>query len=190
MRAVGIHKMPKTLKLDEELLEEDIGTLSPYLSMASASSSRASSATIASTTAPQLPEDLDIHLMMHQNSARRQSFGPLASPSSPTLSLASDVRPKQLSRSHTLPHGFRNNEKNPRKRQVEIEKLVVDEELVKKMQRWMVGIAAGEYITVHKLWSDHLPSVEFDLEDGPMIDGIYPPLMLSPAERENMSVCV
>ncbi|KIJ96492.1 hypothetical protein K443DRAFT_282958 [Laccaria amethystina LaAM-08-1] len=163
--------MPQTLKLDEELLEEDIGTLTPYLSMASASSSRASSATIASTTAPQLPEDLDIHLMMHQNSERKQSFGRLASPSSPTLSLPSDVRPTQLSRSRTLPHGFRNIGKNPRKRQVEIEKLVVDEELVKKMQRWMLGIAA----------------VEFDLEDGPVIDGIYPPLMLSPAERENIA---
>lgn len=171
MRAVGVHKMPQTLKLDEELLEEDIGTLSPYPSMASASSSRASSATIASTTASQLPEDLDIHLMMHQNSTRRQSFGPLASPSSPTLSLPSDVRPKQLSRSHTLPHGFRNIEKSPRKRQVEIEKLVVDEELVKKMQRWMLGIAA----------------VQFDLEDGPVIDGIYPPVKLSPAERENIA---
>ena len=193
MRAVGINKMPQTLKLDEELLEEDIGTLSPYLSMASASSSRASSATIASTTASHLPEDLDIHLMMHQNSTRKQSFGPLASPSSPTLSLPSDVRPKQLSRSHTVPHGFRNVEKKPRKRQVEIDKLVVDEELVKKMQRWMLGIAAGKYIvllTVFTLWSDHLPSVAFDLEDGPVIDGIYPPLMLSPAERENMSVCV
>lgn len=76
---------------------------------------------------------------------------------------------------------------------MEIDKLVVDEELVKKMQRWMLGIAAGGCIlllTVHKLWSDHLPSVAFDLEDGPVIDGIYPPLMLSPAERENMSVCV
>lgn len=91
MHTVGIHKVPQTLKLDEELLEEDIGMLSPYLSMASASSSQASLATIASTTVPQLLEDLDIYLMMHQNLARKQNFGPLASLSSPTLSLPSDV---------------------------------------------------------------------------------------------------
>ena len=30
--------------------------------------------------------------------------------------------------------------------------------------------------------------VEFDLNDGPVLDGVYPPLMLLPAEAQNMSV--
>jgi len=32
-------------------------------------------------------------------------------------------------------------------------------------------------------------SVEFDLDSGPVIDGIYPPLTLLPSESENMCVC-
>jgi hypothetical protein len=31
--------------------------------------------------------------------------------------------------------------------------------------------------------------VEFDLDSGPVIDGIYPPLTLLPSESENMCVC-
>jgi hypothetical protein len=30
--------------------------------------------------------------------------------------------------------------------------------------------------------------VEFDLNDGPVLDGVYPSLMLLPAEAQNMSV--
>lgn len=30
--------------------------------------------------------------------------------------------------------------------------------------------------------------VEFDVDDGPVVDGIYPPLILLPNEAENMSV--
>ena len=34
----------------------------------------------------------------------------------------------------------------------------------------------------------NLSLVEFDLNDGPVVDGVYPPLTLLPAETQNMSV--
>ncbi|KAF8150895.1 hypothetical protein B0H34DRAFT_666138 [Crassisporium funariophilum] len=180
--------VPTELKLDSPLYEEDIGDLSPYLPLPSSTSSRASSTTIGSSIAASSPrnnftdeeQELDIPLSSRQSpgtitTPRKQLFGfQLASPSSPSLAKF-PARPRQLSRSHTLPRVFQIEKKDsvPRAVHAEINALAVDPVSVAKMRRWIMGIAV----------------VEFDLDDGPVVDGVYPPLMLLPAESENISFC-
>ncbi|TFK35563.1 hypothetical protein BDQ12DRAFT_687965 [Crucibulum laeve] len=161
----------------ENPIEADIGEQSPYLPVASAASSRTSATTSSTTTPifnlsdstpskPNFPDELDIHLT--QNLSRKLSAGPLNSPSSP--SLATRHRPQQLHRSSTLPRSFQ-LERAPRTMQLELDKLAIDQETVQKMRRWILGIAV----------------VEFDIDDGPTIDAIFPPLQLLPAESENIA---
>ncbi|KAJ2934705.1 hypothetical protein H1R20_g2415, partial [Candolleomyces eurysporus] len=49
--------------------------------------------------------------------------------------------------------------------------LELDEDIVLKLRRWIIGIAV----------------VEFDLDDGPMLAGTYPPIAFSPVEEENIA---
>jgi hypothetical protein len=52
----------------------------------------------------------------------------------------------------------------------EIDALVVEADVLARIRRWILGVAV----------------VDFDVDDGPVITGIYPPLAISPAEAENM----
>ncbi|KAH9481785.1 Protein DENND6B [Psilocybe cubensis] len=66
-------------------------------------------------------------------------------------------------------------QRHPRKMHTELQALSldVDSAAVVKMRRWILGIAI----------------VEFDLDTGPVVDGVYPPLALLPAEAENIAFC-
>lgn len=56
------------------------------------------------------------------------------------------------------------------RRNSEIDALVVEADVLARIRRWILGVAI----------------VDFDVDDGPVITGIYPPLAISPAEAENM----
>ena len=59
------------------------------------------------------------------------------------------------------------------------------------MRRWIIGIAIGvqhTFIPPQPFVSKSYIQVDFDVDDGPIIEGIYPPSLLLPAESENMSV--
>lgn len=157
----------------EEPFEEDISDSSPYLGVYSTSGSSAVSFTDGSTIStatpsrPSFPPGFDVpHIA--QNLSRKKSLGNLNSPSSPTLNKF--VRLPSLSRSQTLPRLFQ-LEKKPRRRQSEFDGLEVSKEAIERMRRWIIGIAI----------------VDFDVDDGPVIEGIYPPSILLPAESENIA---
>ncbi|CAA7266811.1 unnamed protein product [Cyclocybe aegerita] len=171
--------IPSELKLDQPLYEEDIGDLSPYLALPSSTSSRASSATTSSSYSPRnyTEEELDSDIPLSSKDSpvtpRTGSFS-FHSPSSPSLAKFA-ARHRQVSCSQTLPRLFQTEKRSstPRKIQVEINALTVDSSSIEKMHRWILGIAV----------------VEFDLDDGPVVDGVYPPLVLSPAETETLAFC-
>ncbi|KAK7461946.1 hypothetical protein VKT23_008378 [Stygiomarasmius scandens] len=103
---------------------------------------------------------------------RNTVFNPLGSPSSPDLR---EHRPPlhrpQLSRSQTLPK-IQHFELKPKSTtRTEIEGLSVDTEVVSKIRRWILGIAI----------------VDFDVDDGPVVNGVFPPLVLFPREAENIA---
>ncbi|KAJ7346967.1 DUF1630-domain-containing protein [Mycena albidolilacea] len=57
------------------------------------------------------------------------------------------------------------------RRNSEIDALVVEADVLARIRRWILGVAV----------------VDFDVDDGPVITGIYPPLAISPAEAENIA---
>ncbi|KAJ7760714.1 hypothetical protein DFH07DRAFT_1021874 [Mycena maculata] len=96
---------------------------------------------------------------------RKSSFDsrPGASPTKP-------VRPRGLSRSHTLPRVPQLETKSRRKNS-ELDALVVEPDVLARIRRWILGVAI----------------VDFDVDDGPVITGIYPSLVVFPAEAENIA---
>ncbi|KAF8199753.1 hypothetical protein K438DRAFT_1966122 [Mycena galopus ATCC 62051] len=68
--------------------------------------------------------------------------------------------------SHTLPPPPKSLRRN-----AEIDALVVEPDVLARMRRWILGVAI----------------VDFDIDEGPVITGIYPPLVLLPAEAENVA---
>ncbi|GLB40135.1 putative stabilization of polarity axis [Lyophyllum shimeji] len=167
--------MPRAdLKLDELYeQEEDIGEASPYLGVVHtpASSTTVSSTEGSITTATParagFPESFEVpHIP--PSISRKKSLGQLNSPSSPSLPKLN--RPAALSRSQTLPR-VTQLESKPRRRQAELSQLDANPETIEKIRRWIIGIAI----------------VDFDVDDGPVIDGIYPPSMVLPAEAENLA---
>ncbi|KAJ6594236.1 hypothetical protein B0H19DRAFT_1012366 [Mycena capillaripes] len=92
----------------------------------------------------------------------------LDSTSKPPLS--PPTRPRELTRSHTLPRGSQLDTKSRRKNS-EIDALVVEPDVLTRIRRWILGVAI----------------VDFDVDDGPVITGIYPPLFVFPAEAENIA---
>ncbi|KAF8813388.1 DUF1630-domain-containing protein [Phlegmacium glaucopus] len=173
--------IPSQLKLDSPVYEEDIGDLSPYLVLPSSTSSRASSATINSsipssssfTTDDELDRDIS---PSNSGTPRKRSFGLHLDPSNSSHSFAKLVtKPHQLAHSQTLPGApqLEKEDLSSRPLRNEIDALEVDPVSVAKIRRWILGIAV----------------VEFDLDDGPVVDGIYPPLTLLPAETQNIAFC-
>jgi hypothetical protein len=183
--------MPKaTLRL-EEPFEEDISDSSPYIGFYSTPGSSAASFTDDSTISTATPSRPSFPLGFHvpqvsQRLSRKTSLGHLDSPPSPTFNKL--IRPASLPRSQTLPRIFQ-LEKKPRRRQSELDGLELSKVAIERMRRWIIGIAIGAYNTSHYTFADDgWISVDFDVDDGPVIDGIYPPSILLPAESENMFV--
>ncbi|KAJ7187904.1 hypothetical protein C8R46DRAFT_1205136 [Mycena filopes] len=111
------------------------------------------------------------------------SFASPAHPSSPVevrpslvrkISLDSQAPPSPtrpgLSRSFTLPRVSLETTKTRRK-DPEFEALVVEPDVLLRIRRWILGVAI----------------VDFDVDDGPVVTGIYPPLVVFPAESENIA---
>ncbi|KAL1687077.1 hypothetical protein GGG16DRAFT_63060 [Schizophyllum commune] len=99
-----------------------------------------------------------------QQHSKRASLG-WGSPSSPSLLLG--ARKSSLSRSQTLPRTASVRSRRPSI----LDSLSVDTTVADKMRRWILGIAV----------------VNFDIDHGPVVDGIYPPLFLYPDEIENIA---
>ncbi|KAL1676095.1 hypothetical protein EV122DRAFT_217176 [Schizophyllum commune] len=100
----------------------------------------------------------------HSAHSKRASLG-WGSPSSPSLLLG--ARKSSLSRSQTLPRTASVRSRRPSI----LDSLSVDTTVADKMRRWILGIAV----------------VNFDIDHGPVVDGIYPPLFLYPDEIENIA---
>ncbi|EPT05662.1 hypothetical protein FOMPIDRAFT_1013359 [Fomitopsis schrenkii] len=101
--------------------------------------------------------------------ARAFSLG-MKSPSSPNLL---PIRPKPPTRRNT----------NPRKLSVSIQPanlsldgLSMEQDKIASLRRWIISLAVAEVYVV-----------DFDLEVGPKISCVYPPLDLSPSEEVNIS---
>uniref|UniRef100_D8PVD3 UDENN domain-containing protein n=1 Tax=Schizophyllum commune (strain H4-8 / FGSC 9210) TaxID=578458 RepID=D8PVD3_SCHCM len=99
-----------------------------------------------------------------QQHSKRASLG-WGSPSSPSLLLG--ARKSSLSRSQTLPRTASVRSRRPSI----LDSLSVDTTVADKIRRWILGIAV----------------VNFDIDHGPVVDGIYPPLFLYPDEIENIA---
>ncbi|OCH95427.1 DUF1630-domain-containing protein [Obba rivulosa] len=91
----------------------------------------------------------------------------LRSPSSPHLPRNKSVQPRRLSRSNTLPR----LPSSSHKRTGSMDGLSMEPEKIVKLRRWLQGLAI----------------VDFDLDVGPKICSIYPPLDLTPSEAENIA---
>jgi hypothetical protein len=95
---------------------------------------------------------------------RKTSLDSQSKPSS-----SPSTRPRGLTRSNTLPKVSQLETKSRRKNS-ELDALVVEPDILVHIRRWILGVAI----------------VDFDVDDGPVITGIYPPLVVFPAEAENM----
>ncbi|KAF7317803.1 UDENN domain-containing protein [Mycena kentingensis (nom. inval.)] len=103
------------------------------------------------------------------------SPAPTPSPAPPPIARKSSFddqpqRPRGLSRSHTLSSISKLQTKSRRKNS-EIDGLIVDPDVLVRMRRWILGVAI----------------VDFDIDEGPVITGVYPPFVLFPAEAENIA---
>jgi len=96
-----------------------------------------------------------------------------------------------ISRSRTLPRSF----EGLGSRKAGLDTLEVDADLVVKMRRWILGLAIGNaHSIVRRVFTrtyqplryHYAIAVDFDLDTGPVIEGIYPPLALSASDSENM----
>ena len=136
--------IPSQLELEPPVDEEDIGDLSPYLSLPSTTTgSRASLATINSSsysiTFPGFTKDDGLDHPSSSGTLRNQSFGSHLTPSSDSYSLTTSVSRSQVRDPPTV-----QKDTSPRPLCREIEALEVDPESVAKIRRWILGIAVGE----------------------------------------------
>ncbi|KAJ7230450.1 hypothetical protein GGX14DRAFT_486146 [Mycena pura] len=79
-------------------------------------------------------------------------------------------RPRGLSRTHSL-NAAPQSQTRARRKKSEIDALVVEPDVLIRIRRWILGAAI----------------VDFDVDDGPVITGIYPPFVVFPAEAENIA---
>ncbi|XP_006459032.1 hypothetical protein AGABI2DRAFT_200957 [Agaricus bisporus var. bisporus H97] len=66
-----------------------------------------------------------------------------------------------------------------RKKVVDVDNISLDPDVVKKLRRWIMGVAIGE--------PPLFLSFEFDLDHGPVVDAIVPPLFFLPSESNNIA---
>lgn len=150
-------RQPTGLNLEAPEREEDIGDLSPYLSLPSATSSQASSSTSTfNTSSPRLiltdgeiEDEIPIGNTMASDildTPTNTKFKFQLPSSSPSLARFPD-RPAQLSRSNTLPDSLQRSKKDDseaHKIREELKALPEDPSSIAKMRRWIMGIAVGE----------------------------------------------
>lgn len=117
--------IPSQLKLEPPVHEEDIGDLSPYLSLPSTTSSASLPTISSSTSSPGFTTD-DESDHPSSGTPRNQSFG--FTPSG--------------ARSQGLPPVQKDSSPTPLSK--EIDALQVDPISVAKIRRWILGIAVGE----------------------------------------------
>ncbi|KAF9266460.1 DUF1630-domain-containing protein [Marasmius fiardii PR-910] len=167
--------MPKDLRLDDIWdASDDLDIHSPR---ATSSSSNGPSPTPISFTSTKNSKRIP-SLKLPSRSTRQSSMGPLISPSSPNLSdpMSSNIQQTSspnrpgLTRSKTLPKSESSTSRAKRVR-AEVEALDVEPVILDKIRRWMLSIAI----------------VEFDLDHGPLVDAVFPPLHLSSEEASNIA---
>ncbi|KAG7089935.1 hypothetical protein E1B28_011565 [Marasmius oreades] len=173
--------MPKDLKLDDIWdTSDDLDIPARRRSMTAISSSSANNgpSAVATTSSSKQPSKRIPSLKLASRLASRQSTtGPLVSPSSPNLSdpissnsgqeAGSPTRPG-LTRSMSLP---KNTESKTKTIRVDVEELEIEPVVVEKIRRWILGIAI----------------VEFDVDQGPLVDAVFPLVHLSPQETSNIA---
>jgi hypothetical protein len=152
---------PHSFSIDVQ--EEDIGNLSPYSLHNSPSSTTVGSSNGDPTTDEPVSEYPYVAPGSEETPTQSTFSTQLLSPS---LTRRNDNM-LPISRARTLPVDIRSPPSSS-----EISKLDVDASQVAKMRRWILGVAI----------------VDFDLDSGPVVEGIYPPLSLMPAELQNMFV--
>ncbi|KAM6504111.1 hypothetical protein JOM56_001054 [Amanita muscaria] len=181
-------KSNDNLKLDEaDAIEVDIGDYRNnqddlYISHHIPTSSRLTSPISSSSDlspspspwyggTPPVPSYLDS--LRASGKASATSLSQLSSPSSSSHALVRTGNGSKLSLvSNTLPPPPLPRSVQPApKRKLEIEGLVIDPSVLEKLRRWILGIAV----------------VEFDIDHGPVVEGIFPPLFLLPTESENIA---
>lgn len=179
--AMSRQDLPKELTLEQDIGDSRASLLTVPSSLAAVSSTSLSSfdSPVPPPKAP--PQSLGIK--------KKKSQTHLHSPSSPNLPNFTIPNSRLVSRSNTLPRSFQHENSSQGKRS-EVDDIPVDESAAEQMRRWVLGIAIGVFIVSvatcnsFSMWF----VVDFDLDEGPLISGIYPPLELHPAEIENMSV--
>ncbi|KAL0577978.1 hypothetical protein V5O48_004015 [Marasmius crinis-equi] len=124
---------------------------------------------------PQPTKRLQTLKLASKSPNRQSSLGQLASPSSPNLSNEREDGHLGLTRSMTLPKVSASesnlNSRRPSKTRADIDALQVDFVVQENIRRWILGIAI----------------VEFDLDHGPVLEAVFPPLDLSPEESSNIA---
>ncbi|KAH6909220.1 hypothetical protein BKA70DRAFT_1103120 [Coprinopsis sp. MPI-PUGE-AT-0042] len=164
------------LKFDDAELEEDIGTSSLYQPLHSASS-QASTTTVSSLTPSISRFEPGSHFRPSKflGSLEKLSSIPKSSGlSSSTTSLPSSQLPLRSAlhpaRSHSLPR--RSTEGTGRlRRALQHDDIVFEDDVINKLGRWIFGFAVAE----------------FDLDEGPIIRGLYPLWDMSDSEAENIA---
>lgn len=113
---------------------------------------------------------------------------PIKSPSSHNLPLPSspNVTPRKLSRSNTLPKLSRTESSATID---DFGNLTMDSHKVRGLRRWILSVILGTlYLGYARVSISNILCnlVDFDLDYGPKITSVYPPLELTDSETENM----
>ncbi|ESK95846.1 family with sequence similarity member b [Moniliophthora roreri MCA 2997] len=159
------------LKLDDIWDTDDDLSVKDLRSVLPALSSQAASIPPTPNKRPPLLPQLKVGSDIIESSPRKSSYGYGSSPSSPKLMNGSVPRSRVLSRSRTLPRISPSESNRMRRTRSEIEGLEVDAAVLNNIRRWILAIAI----------------VEFDLDDGPVVDAVFPPIHLSSQEASNIA---
>ncbi|KAF5327197.1 hypothetical protein D9619_004708 [Psilocybe cf. subviscida] len=152
-----------------EVQEEDIGNLSPYSLHNSPSSTTVGS----SNGDPAADEGITEHPYSAPGSEETPTQTTFSTQSLlPSLTRKGD-KMFPVSRARTLPVDSSSPSNSEISKFSEIAKLDVDVSQVAKMRRWILGVAI----------------VDFDLDSGPVVEGIFPPVSFTPAELQNIAFC-
>lgn len=163
--------------------EQDIGLLYPSRS----GSCTGSTETIAS----RLPSPTESHVPIHGIGSFQDHSSPLKSPS---LSNVQDthfglrlVGQKTVTRSRTLPHLAKSD--TALHRSSELAGFEFERDRALRMSQWVLAFVVGQCHVTYLNRILHViqcTTVNFDLDVGPVVCGVHPPLHLAPAEKENM----
>lgn len=150
-------------------MEQDIGLLYPSRS----GSCTGSTETIASRLPSEQPSPTESQIPIHGIGSFQNPSSPLKSPS---LSNVQDthfglclVGQKTMTRSRTIPHPAKSD--TALHLSSELASFEFEPDRALRMAQWVLAFAI----------------VNFDLDVGPVICGVHPPLYLAPAEKENIA---